>query len=132
MVAEGEKFAEEDELYRKRIETLNNLSSFVYGLKTQVADKEGLGGKLNTDEKNVIQDTVKESIEWLEENGQNASVEDLEEKLAGKPPMGLTPGCVLTLPFTCRYPKYCEPDHEQIIPTKFRRTRPGRRGGELG
>ncbi|KAF8070336.1 heat shock protein 70 [Lyophyllum atratum] len=80
MVAEGEKFAVDDELHRKRVETLNNLSSFVYGLKGQLADKDGLGGKLNDDDRKVVSDVVKEGTEWIEENGQTAELEDLEDK----------------------------------------------------
>ncbi|KAG5645645.1 hypothetical protein DXG03_005636 [Asterophora parasitica] len=82
MVAEAEKFAEEDEAQRKRIEALNGLSSFVYGLKTQLGDQEGLGGKVSDEDKKTILATVKEVTEWVDENGQTASVEDLEEKLA--------------------------------------------------
>lgn len=83
MVADAEKFAAEDEANRKKIEALNSLSSFVYGLKNQVTDSEGLGGKLDSDDKQTILDAVKEATEWIEENGSTASVEDLEEKLAG-------------------------------------------------
>lgn len=83
MVAEAEKFAAEDEAQRKRIEALNSLSSFVYGLKNQVTDSEGLGAKLDDDDKKTILDAVKEATEWIDENGSTASVEDLEEKLAG-------------------------------------------------
>ena len=43
MVVEAEKFASEDEAQRKRIEALNLLSSFGYGLKTQLGDQEGSG-----------------------------------------------------------------------------------------
>jgi len=82
MVAEAEKFAEEDEAQRKRIEALNSLSSFVYGLKTQLGDQEGLGGKISDEDKRSILATVKETTEWIDENGSSASVEDLEEKLA--------------------------------------------------
>ncbi|KAL9710559.1 ATPase with role in protein import into the ER [Leucoagaricus gongylophorus] len=82
MVAEAEKFAAEDEAQRKRIEALNSLSSFVYGLKNQVTDSEGLGAKLDDDDKKTILDAVKEATEWIDENGSTASVEDLEEKLA--------------------------------------------------
>jgi heat shock protein 5 len=82
MVADAEKFAAEDEANRKRIEALNSLSSFVYGLKNQVTDSEGLGGKLDSDDKQTILDAVKETTEWIDENGSSASVEDLEEKLA--------------------------------------------------
>ncbi|KII84135.1 hypothetical protein PLICRDRAFT_46498 [Plicaturopsis crispa FD-325 SS-3] len=82
MVREAEQFAAEDESQRKRIESLNSLSSFVYGLKTQLGDQEGLGGKISDADKKTILATVKETTDWIEENGSGASVEDLEEKLA--------------------------------------------------
>jgi len=47
MVREAEQFASEDKAQRKKIEALNSLSSFVYGLKSQVGDQEGLGGGMN-------------------------------------------------------------------------------------
>ncbi|KAK7440063.1 ATPase with role in protein import into the ER [Stygiomarasmius scandens] len=82
MVAEAEKFAAEDEVQRKRIEALNSLSSFVYGLRTQVNDEEGMGGKISDEDKKTILATIKEATEWIDDNSQSASVEDLEEKLA--------------------------------------------------
>jgi len=83
MVAEAEQFASEDEAQRKRIEALNSLSSFVYGLKTQLGDQEGLGGKISDEDKKLILSTVKDATDWIDENGSSATVEDLEEKLAG-------------------------------------------------
>ena len=82
MVKEAEEFAAEDEAQRKRIEALNHLSSFVYGLKTQLADQDGMGGKLEDEDKKAILATVKETTDWIEENGQTATADELEEKLA--------------------------------------------------
>jgi len=82
MVAEAEQFSAEDEAQRKRIESLNSLSAFVYGLKTQLGDQEGLGGKISDEDKRTILDAVKETTDWIDEHGSSASVEDLEEKLA--------------------------------------------------
>lgn len=81
MVKEAEDFAAEDEAQRQRIEALNSLSTFVYGLKTQLGDQEGLGGKLDDADKKTILDTVKETTDWIDDNGQSASAEELEEKL---------------------------------------------------
>ncbi|KAM6493456.1 Heat shock protein 70 family [Amanita muscaria] len=81
MVAEAEKFAADDESQRKRIEALNALSSFVYSLKTQVNDQDGLGGKISEDDKKTILNTIKETTEWIDSYGAEASTEDLEEKL---------------------------------------------------
>jgi len=81
MVAEAEEFAADDEAQRKRIEGLNSLSSYVYGLKTQVNDADGLGGKLDDEDKKTLLDMIKETADWVDENGSSASAEDLEEKL---------------------------------------------------
>ncbi|KAF8875728.1 putative Kar2 karyogamy protein [Gymnopilus junonius] len=82
MVAEAEKFAAEDEGQRMRIESLNSLSSFIYGLKTQLSDDQGLGGKLEDGDKTSMLNIVKDAQEWIDESGGSASKEDLEEKLA--------------------------------------------------
>ncbi|EIN05850.1 heat shock protein 70 [Punctularia strigosozonata HHB-11173 SS5] len=82
MVAEAEEFAQDDEAQRKRIEALNALSSFVYGLKAQLADQDGLGGKLDDADKKAILAAVKDTTEWIDDQGQGATAEELEEKLA--------------------------------------------------
>jgi len=82
MVREAEQFAAEDDAQRKRIEALNSLSSFVYGLKNQLGDQEGLGGKISDEDTKTILATVKDVTNWIDEYGSSASVEDLEEKLA--------------------------------------------------
>ena len=82
MVRKVEDFASEDEVNHKRIEALNSLSLFVYGLKSQLGDQSGLGGKLSDDDKKTLLSTIKEATEWIEDNGQTASTDDLEEKLA--------------------------------------------------
>lgn len=82
MVQEAEEFAAEDEAQRKRIEALNSLSAYVFGLKGQLGDQEGLGGKLSDDDKKSILATLKEATDWIDENGSEASTDDIEEKLA--------------------------------------------------
>jgi len=82
MVREAEEFASEDEAQRKRIEALNGLQNFVWGLKSQLADQEGLGGKVSDADKKSILAAVKEASDWIESNGQSASAEELDEKLA--------------------------------------------------
>lgn len=81
-IREAEDFAAEDEAARKRIEALNGLSSFVYGLKTQIGDQEGLGGKISDEDRKTLLALTKETTEWIETEGQSASAETLEEKLA--------------------------------------------------
>ena len=81
MVKEAKEFATEDESNRKRIEALNSLSSFVYGLESWLGDQEGLSGKADDEDKKMILDLVKETTEWIDENGASAMADELEEKL---------------------------------------------------
>ena len=83
MIADGDKFAAEDGLHKKRTETLNGLSSFVYSLKSQLGDKNGMGAKLDRADKTKIQTIINQGSEWIDEYGKEATLEELEEKLAG-------------------------------------------------
>ena len=86
MVAEAEQYAEEDKITREKIEARNGLETYAFSLKNQVADEEGLGGKIDEDEKETILEAVKEATDWLAENAATAEKEDFEEqreKLSG-------------------------------------------------
>ncbi|KAJ0168276.1 78 kDa glucose-regulated -like protein [Colletotrichum tanaceti] len=80
MVAEAEKYAEEDKSTRERIEARNGLENYAFSLKNQANDDEGLGGKIDDEDKETILEAVKETTDWLEENGATASTEDFEEQ----------------------------------------------------
>jgi heat shock protein 5 len=80
MVEEAEKYAEEDKANRERIESRNKLENYAYSLKNQVNDEEGLGGKIDDDDKETIKDAVKETQDWLEENAATAASEDFDEQ----------------------------------------------------
>lgn len=56
MVAEAEKFAEEDKAAQERIEARNGLEMYVYGLKAQLGDtsESGLGGRLDEHDKEAV------------------------------------------------------------------------------
>ena len=76
--------ASEGETQRKHIEAHNSLSAFVFGLMSQLGDQEGLGGKIDDSDKKSLLATIKETTDWIDENGQSAGTEDLKEKLSGK------------------------------------------------
>uniref|UniRef100_A0A093VL07 Endoplasmic reticulum chaperone BiP n=1 Tax=Talaromyces marneffei PM1 TaxID=1077442 RepID=A0A093VL07_TALMA len=80
MVAEAEQFAEEDKAARGKIEARNALENYAFSLKNQVHDEEGLGGKLDEDDKETILEAVKEATDWLDEHGASATMEDFEEQ----------------------------------------------------
>jgi chaperone protein DnaK len=77
MIKDAEKFADEDKKVKERVEAKNELESYVYNLKNQLADKEKLGGKVSDEEKEIIETQVEEKIKWLEANA-NADVDDLK------------------------------------------------------
>lgn len=79
MVNDAEKFAEEDKKLKERIDARNELESYAYSLKNQIGDKEKLGGKLSSEDKETIEKAVEEKIEWLESH-QDADIEDFKAK----------------------------------------------------
>jgi len=54
MVEEAEKYAEEDKATRERIEARNGLENYAFSLKNQVNDEEGLGGKIDEEDKEAV------------------------------------------------------------------------------
>ncbi|KAK6526127.1 ATPase with role in protein import into the ER [Arthrobotrys megalospora] len=79
MIEEAEKFAEEDKLVKEKIESRNGLENYAYSLKNQVADEEGLGGKIEEEDKEKLNAAIKEATEWLEANAATATKEDFDE-----------------------------------------------------
>jgi len=80
MVREAEEFAEEDKKVKDRIDARNGLESYVYNLKNQLDDDEkGLADKLSPEDKKELQDTIDETLDWMDENPE-ADKEDYDEK----------------------------------------------------
>ncbi|KAJ0716574.1 putative Heat shock protein 70 family [Helianthus annuus] len=80
MVHEAKEFAEEDKKVKEKIEARNALETYVYNMKSQVNDKDKLAEKLESDEKERIENATKEALEWLDDN-QSAEKEEYDEKL---------------------------------------------------
>jgi len=79
MVRNAEKFAEEDQKMREKIEARNDLEGFAYTLKNQVNDKEKLGKKLDETQKEQCEDAIKDVINWLSLNP-DAEKEECEKQ----------------------------------------------------
>jgi len=77
MISDAEKFKEEDQKAKDRIEAYNQLESYLYNVKNTMNDaaKE----KLSSEDIETIEKTVKEGIEWLESN-RSASKEEYDDK----------------------------------------------------
>lgn len=80
MVREAEQFAEEDMIVKERIEARNKLETYIYNMKGTINDKDKLADKIDLDDKEKIESTLKEASEWLDDN-QNAEKYEFDEKL---------------------------------------------------
>merc|ERR1712196_221656 len=80
MVREAEEFAEEDKKVKDRIDARNGLESYLYNMKNTLDDdEEGVADKLSADDKEEIETTITDALDWLEDNPE-ADKEDYDEK----------------------------------------------------
>lgn len=77
MTREAEEFAEEDRMVKEKIDAKNKLETYVYNMKSSL---EKLAEKIGEEDKEKMEEVLKEALEWLEENV-NAEKDDYEEKL---------------------------------------------------
>jgi L1 cell adhesion molecule like protein len=78
MVKEAERFKEEDERQRKKVDAKNALENYAYSLKNTMGE-EKVADKLDASDRESLTKKIDESIKWLESNG-NAEVEEFEAK----------------------------------------------------
>jgi L1 cell adhesion molecule like protein len=77
MVEEGEKYKDEDDKVRKRIEARNGLEAYCFQLEGMIRDD-----KISIDEENktTIQTHCQETLAWIQEHGETAETEEFESK----------------------------------------------------
>ncbi|CAO2836716.1 unnamed protein product [Amaranthus hypochondriacus] len=80
MVREAEEFAEEDKKVREKVDARNKLETYIYNMRSTIDDKDKLGDKIESDDKEKIDSALKEALEWLDDN-QNGEKEEFEEKM---------------------------------------------------
>jgi L1 cell adhesion molecule like protein len=78
MVAEAEKFKEEDEKNAAKIESKSKLENYCYSLKNSVTD-EKLKDKISEEDKTTISETIESTLNWLNDH-QNEEKEMYDEK----------------------------------------------------
>jgi len=78
MVAEAEKFAEEDKMNRERIEAKNGLENYLYSAKSALGDFRDKGG-VDKSELDATERQISAAIAWLDTN-QMASREEFAAK----------------------------------------------------
>jgi len=78
MVAEAEKFRQQDEEVAERVGARNGLESYAYNLRNSL-NEPGLAGKIEEGDKSTLTAAVDETIKWLDHNLE-ASKEEYDHK----------------------------------------------------
>jgi heat shock protein 1/8 len=76
MVNDAEKYKNEDEDARKKIEARNSLENYAYGVRNGIRD---LKDKISKEDADKLENAVKETVAWLDAN-QQAEVDEYEHK----------------------------------------------------
>uniref|UniRef100_A0A6T8P674 Heat shock protein 70 n=1 Tax=Hemiselmis andersenii TaxID=464988 RepID=A0A6T8P674_HEMAN len=79
MVNEAKEFEEEDRKLKEKIDAKNALESYIYNIKNTINDEDKVKDKLTDDDKETLENLVKETTEWIDEN-QNSDKDEFEEK----------------------------------------------------
>lgn len=80
MIADSEKYAEEDKAIKEKIDAKNQFENYVYQMKNSVEDKDKLAEKLSEEDKSTIKDALTDAQDWLNANA-DAEKDDFEDKL---------------------------------------------------
>ena len=82
MVADAEKYKEEDERHRERLSARNSLERYAYRVKHTMEDT-AVEGKLSSEERDLAKAKVEEALTWLNENtrAEKKEFERKEEEL---------------------------------------------------
>ena len=78
LVKDAERFKEEDELVKKKVEAKNGLENYCYSVRNTLKDDK-VQDKLSADEKSKCEESVSETLKWIENNSE-ASPEEFESK----------------------------------------------------
>ena len=79
MVQEAKEFEEEDKKVKEKIDAKNSLESYIYNIKNTIGDEDKIKGKLSDEDKETLEDIVKKTTEWIEENGTSGK-DEFDEK----------------------------------------------------
>jgi len=80
MVREAEEFADEDDKVKARVDKRNALEGYAYQLRNTLTDEEkGVADKISEEDKETLEEAVKEVLDWLDENSE-ADAEEFESK----------------------------------------------------
>ena len=80
MIADSEKYAEEDKAIKGKIDAKNQFENYIYQMKNSVDDKEKLAEKLSDEDKSMIKDALTDASDWVNANA-DAEKDEFDDKL---------------------------------------------------
>ncbi|XP_078272384.1 heat shock cognate 71 kDa protein-like [Rhinoraja longicauda] len=78
MVQDAETYKTEDEMQSGKVAAKNSLESYIYNMKSTMAD-EKVASRVSDEDKRAVQDLCNHTISWLEKN-QTAEVEEFQHQ----------------------------------------------------
>jgi len=78
MVKDAEKYRQQDEANREKVEAKNSMENYAYSLRNTLRD-ENVAGKLSADDKEKLTKAVDDAINWLDHN-QTAEKDEFEHQ----------------------------------------------------
>lgn len=78
MINEAEKYKQEDDEVKKKVEAKNGLENYCYSIRGSIKD-EKLKDKFSDEEKTTLEKKVEEALKWVESNP-NAHAEEFEKQ----------------------------------------------------
>jgi len=80
MIADSEKYAEEDKAVKEKIDAKNGFENYIYQMQRSIDDKDKLAEKLDEEDKSTIKDALTDAQDWLNANS-DAEKDDFEDKM---------------------------------------------------
>lgn len=80
MIKDAEKFKDDDEKIKARVEAKNKLEQYCYNVKSTVLGEEKMKASLGSD-KETVEKTIEDGLKWLEETSESTTTAEFEEKL---------------------------------------------------
>jgi heat shock protein 5 len=79
MVQEAKEYEEEDKKVKEKIDAKNSLESYIYNIKNTINDSDKIKDKLTDEDKETLEEIVKTTTEWIDENS-SADKDEFDEK----------------------------------------------------
>jgi len=80
MVKEAELRAEEDKALKEKVEARNTLENYAYQVRNTLNDENGPAQKLSEEDRNTVEEAVKDALDWLDSQKETPEKEESDEK----------------------------------------------------